>query len=391
LIDARRVHPRRALAIGVVHVVGGVLPPFLAAAMAPRIGADFAFDESALGIAVAISYATSAVASSPAGHLTERLGADRSMRVSAALTVACCLGAALLADSALALIALLVVGGLGNALCVPAASALLDHHVQRTRRGVAFGAMQAGAPLAALAAGLALPVVAIPLGWRWAYAATAALALAAVVAAPRTPHAPARRADGGRRRDVRSVHALAGTAFLASAAGNGLVSFIVVYGVTSGLSESQAGLLLGGISLMAATARVVLGLISDRSGGDPLRPVAPMMLVAAGGFGLLLVDAPAALVAGALLAGGVGWAWPGALTAAVVLRAPEAPAWAVGVLMSGLFGGAIAGPLAVGMLADRGHYTAAWLVLAVFALLAAATVALVRRSATRTAARSSAG
>jgi MFS family permease len=374
-----------------VHVVGGVLPPFLAAGMAPRIEADFAFDESALGIAVAIVYAACAVASPPAGRLTERLGADRSMRASAALTVGCCLGVALLADSALALIALLIVGGLGNAICVPAASAMLDHHVPRARRNVGFGAMQAGAPLASLAAGLALPVVAIPLGWRWAYVATAALALAAVVAAPRTPRAAVRPANGGRRRGLSSIHALAGTALLASAACTGLVSFIVVYGVDSGLSESRAGLVLGGLSLAAAVSRVVLGLVSDRSGGDPLRPVAPMLVVAAGGFVLLLAEAPVALVAGALLAGGFGWAWPGALTSAVVLRAPDAPAWAVGVLMSGLFGGAIAGPPVVGVLADRGHYTAAWLVLAAFALLAAATVVLVRRSSTRTAARPSAG
>jgi hypothetical protein len=38
--------------------------------MAPRIDADFAFDESALGFAVAIVYAACAVASAPAGHLT---------------------------------------------------------------------------------------------------------------------------------------------------------------------------------------------------------------------------------------------------------------------------------------------------------------------------------
>jgi MFS family permease len=363
-----------------------VLPAFLAAGMAPRIDADFAFGESALGVAVAIVYAACAVASSPAGHLAERLGADRSMRASAALTVGCCLGVALVADSALALIALLVVGGLGNAICAPAASALLDHHVPRARQGLAFGAMQAGAPLAALAAGLALPVVAIPLGWRWAFVATAALALAAVLAAPSTPRGRSRAAGAGRRRGLSSIHALAGTALLASAACTGLVSFIVVYGVASGLSESEAGLLLGGLSLAAAVARVVLGLISDRSGGDPLRPVALMMLVATGGFVLLLADATAALVAGALLAGGVGWAWPGALTEAVVQRAPDAPAWSVGVLMAGLFAGAVAGPLTTGLLADRGLYTAAWLVLAAFALLAAATVVLVTRgSAVRTA------
>jgi predicted MFS family arabinose efflux permease len=288
-------------------------------------------------------------------------------------------------ESVAALLAFLVVGGLANAMAVPAASALLDRHVPVARHNVAFGAMQAGAPLGALAAGLALPLVAIPLGWRWAFAATAALALATVAAAPATPQAEPRAARPGveRPRGASAVHALAVTAFLASAAGTGLVSFIVVYGVESGLSESGAGLLLGALSLAAATSRIALGLATDRAGGDPLHPVAPMLLLGAGGLLLLMIGEPAFVVAGALLAGGVGWAWPGALTSAVVARAPRAPAWAVGVMMSGLFAGAVAGPLATGLLADRELFAEAWLVLAVFALLAAGTVVAVSRRSAR--------
>jgi MFS family permease len=378
-------HPRRALVTGVLHVVCGVLPGFLAASLAPRIDSDFSFGESALGVTVAIVYAVCAVASSPAGGLVERLGAQRAMRSAGAATLLCCLGIALLARSAVALLALLVLGGLANALCAPAASALLDRHMPDARRGVAFGAMQAGAPLGALAAGLALPAVAIPFGWRWAFVATAALAVATVAAAPATPHRASQAAGAreGRPRGLTSVHALAVAAWLASAAGTGLISFIVLYGVESGLSEGEAGLLLGGLSLASAGSRIGLGLAVDRSGGDPLRPVAPMLLAGAGGFVLLVAGEPVALVAGALLAGGVGWAWPGALTAAVVARAPSAPAWAVGVMMAGLFAGAVTGPLATGLLADRERFTEAWLVLAAFALLAAATVVLVSRGSAR--------
>ena len=60
-------------------------------------------------------------------------------------------------------------------------------------------------------------------------------------------------------------------------------------------------------------------------------------------------------------------------------RSPGAPAWAVGVMMTGLFAGAIAGPVAIGVLADHDLWTPAWLMCAVFALLAAATVVAVRR------------
>jgi predicted MFS family arabinose efflux permease len=206
---------------------------------------------------------------------------------------------------------------------------------------------------------------------------------AAALVAPAARPSPPEKVVDARPRGLSSVHALAVTAWLASAAGTGLVSFIVLYAVDSGLGESAAGLLLGALSLAAAGSRIALGLALDRSGGDPLRPVATMLLAGAGGLVLLIAGAPAPVVVGALVAGGVGWAWPGALTSAVVARAPGAPAWAVGVMMTGLFAGAVTGPLATGLLADRGQFTAAWLILAAFALAAAGTVAVVSRRSAR--------
>ena len=333
---------------------------------------------------MAIFYVVCAVVSPPAGHLVERLGARRAMLAGAASTVVCCLGVAAFADSAVALVALLLLGGVGNALAAPASSGVIDRHVPEARYGVAYGAMQAGAPIGALFAGLALPAVAIPFGWRWAFVATAALALATALAAPATPprHAT-EEGSGGRSRGIGSVHALAVTAMFASAAGTGLVSFIVIYAVDSGIGEGVAGLLLAGLSLAAATSRVALGLALDRTGGDPLRPVSWMLLAGAGALVLLIAGTPAAVVAGAVVAGAVGWAWPGALTSAVVARAPGAPAWAVGVMMAGLYAGAVAGPLATGLLAHGEQFTAAWLVLAASTLAAAGMVALVSRRSAR--------
>jgi MFS family permease len=63
----------------------------------------------------------------------------------------------------------------------------------------------------------------------------------------------------------------------------------------------------------------------------------------------------------------------------VVQRSPGAPAWAVGVLMTGLFVGAVGGPLLTGFLAEHGHFTLAWVACAGLALVAAATLAATRR------------
>jgi len=166
---------------------------------------------------------------------------------------------------------------------------------------------------------------------------------------------------------------------LASAAGVGFVSFLVTYAVDSGMSEGAAGLLLGGVSLMATLSRIGVGLFADRAGQEPLRPVAAMLAASVVGYLLLIAGEPAVIALAAVLAGALGWAWPGGLNLAVVQRSPDAPAWAVGVLMTGLFTGAVGGPLIVGLLAEHELFTAAWITCAALALLAAATLVATRR------------
>jgi MFS family permease len=361
------------------------MPGFLTASLAPRIRADFAFGDSSLGLAVGLFYVVSALGSVPAGRLVDRVGAARGMALAGAGTAVCCLAVAGVAQSAASLAALLLVGGVGNALGGPSVSALLRREVATHRQGLAFGAQQSGAPLGALAAGLALPLVAIPLGWRWAFVASAALTLLAMACAPRTATGAA-GSPSPRRRPTRftSVHALGVTAVLASAAGVGFVSFLVTYAVESGMSEGAAGLLLAGVSLFAAVSRIVIGAFTDRAGQEPLRPVAVMLAASVSGYVLLTAGEPAVIVAAALLVGGLGWAWPGGLTLAVVQRSPEAPAWAVGVMMTGLFVGAVGGPLLTGFLAEHELFAAAWLACAGLALMAAATVAATLRQEGRT-------
>jgi MFS family permease len=292
-----------------------------------------------------------------------------------------CVAIAAFADSALALIALLLVAGVGNAVGGPTVSMLLRREVASHRQGVAFGAQQAGASLGALLAGLALPAIAIPFGWRWAYAGVAVLALAAASLAPRSQGPEGNgRAPELHARGFSSVHALALAAALASAAGVGFISFLVTYSVDSGMSEGAAGLLLGGVSLVSTLSRIGLGAIADRAQEKALRPVPAMLALSMAGYLLLIVGEPWLIVLAALLAGSVGWAWPGALTLAVVRRSPGAPAWAVGVMMSGLFAGAVGGPLLVGLLAEHDSFAGAWITCAAFALLSALTIAAVSRA-----------
>ena len=162
---------------------------------------------------------------------------------------------------------------------------------------------------------------------------------------------------------------------LASAAGVGFVSFLVSYAVDSGMSEGAAGLLLGGVSLMATCSRIGLGLFADRAGQEPLRPVAAMLAASVGGY-LLLISGesrhrPGGADGGSARLGLARRPQPGGGPAG---RTPRP--WAVGVLMTGLFTGAVAGPLIVGLLAEQDPFAAAWITCAALALLAALTLQL---------------
>lgn len=376
------MRPGRSVVPGTALIVAGVLPGFLTASLAPRIRHDFSFGDSVLGLAVAIFYLTCMVSSTPFGHLVERIGARRGMLLGAGMTSLACVGIALLAHSAAALITILLVAGLGNAIGGPAVSALLRRTVDTGHHGFAFGAQQSGASIGALLAGLALPAIAIPFGWRWAYGLAAALAIVAVALAPSPgPGEPPRlqvEAEPAPHH-LTSIRALAVAATLASAAGVGFIAFLVTYSIDQGIGEGAAGLLLGAVSLAATVSRMGLGVIADRSGGDALRLTALVLTGSAAGYLLLIVGEPAVIVPAALIVGSIGWSWPGTLTLAVVFRRPDAPAWAVGVMMSGLFAGAAGGPLLVGLLAEHDHFAAAWSLCAGLALAAGATIALTRR------------
>jgi MFS family permease len=151
-------------AISVVTV--GVMPAFLLGGLAVQAREELGFGADALGLAVALFFASSAVASPTAGRVVERLGASLGMRVTAVGAALSMLGVALVARSWLALVACLVLGGLSNALSHPSSNLSLARQVPEGRQGLSFGIKQSAIPAATLLAGLAVPLVATTVGWR---------------------------------------------------------------------------------------------------------------------------------------------------------------------------------------------------------------------------------
>lgn len=383
----------RAVGVGLAVAVVGVLPSFMLGALAVQMGRDLGFGPAGLGGATAAFFVVSAIGSLPLGLLADRLGGPRSLRFSALGSAACSAAVALLARSYPSLIAVLLAGGAANGMTQPAVNAFLAGRVPADRQGVVFGIKQSAIPGAVLLSGLSVPLVALTVGWRWAYVGAAVLSLAvaaAVRSEPATPGSAPAPVDAARssRAPVRTPSArvlgpLAFAACLGAFSGTALGAFVVTSAVAAGIEEGRAGILLAAGSAVCILVRVAAGWLADRRASEGLMPAAGLLAGGTFGFVLLALGSPAAVVVGSLLGFGLTWASPGLLNFAVVARTPGAAARATGVTQSGVYVGAGLGPLVFGQIVVSVSLGAAWIAAAVSAALAGAIVAWWRRAEMR--------
>lgn len=355
------------------------LPAFLTGGLAVQMQADLDFGATALGVAVGAFFVAGAVSSAAAGKIVERFGAARSLRWAAAMSGIVQLAVAGLVRSFAALVVLLLIGGLANSWAQPASNVFLVRVVPPNRLGVALGLQKSAIPAAALLGGLAVPAIALTVGWRWAFVAGALLSFTATLAIPTdgpgadTVHAERR---GTAKPDVPTLRLLVlavGVGFGAAASG-ALSAFLVLSSVDAGLSEASAGIMLVVGSIAGIGVRLLVGASADRYPGRALAFIAGMFAVAAIAFLLLATRSTWLYLLATPLAFATAYAWPGLFHLALVRSNPSAPGAATGLAMTGTFTGAVSGPVIFGAVAGGISYPAAWLTGALFLILGAVIV-----------------
>lgn len=376
---------RRVRAAGVACALVGALPVFLTAGLAVQIGRDITLGPSRLGIASGVFFAAAAAGSAQMGRVAERLGPGLAMRSAIAVSGLVLTGMVVVPNYGV-LLALLTVGGLANSLAQVGANLLVARAVAPQRQGWALALKQAGVPAGTLLGGLAVPVVGVTVGWRWAFVGGIGLAVAAGLLVPvRAVPAGGRRRSRGREGDVplRPLVLLAVAVGFAAGANGCLATFLVSAGVDAGLGESASGLVLMGGSAIGISMRLVAGVRADRRGGRHL-PVVSLLLVGGSlGYVLLAPGSIALHLLGSVIAFGSGWSWPGLFNLAVVRLNPSAPAAATGITQTGVYVGALTGPVVFGLIVDSAGYPWAWLVAAVWSGGAAAALVVGRRAVLR--------
>ena len=379
---------RRTVLAAVAATVVTALPVFLLGGLAVQVSADIGLDATTLGLAISASFVVSAVSSVPAGRLAERLGSRRTMTAGVAVGGLGLTAIALLARSPVTLILLLGLAGIGNAFAQIGANLGLARAVPQHHQGWAFGVKQAAVPIATLLGGLAVPLVALTVGWRWAYVAGGALAIVTLVFLPpdsfdraEPEPGPGARSPGPPpplRTGLAPLLVIAAGGVLAAGSAGSLGGFLVASAVDSGIAPAAAGMLMALGSVVGIAGRLVDGYLADRREGGHLPVISLQLFAGAVGLVLLATGGNVAILLGTVLGYGMGWSWPGLLNFAVVRLNRGAPAAATGITQTGIYIGAGTGPLAFGLLVTATSFAVAW-VSAAGAMIGAALLMLLAR------------
>jgi len=378
----RRPGTVRVLGSVAAVVTVGVFPVFLVGGLGVQLQRELGFGAALLGLATAGFFCVAALASRSMGWVVERIGSRLGMRLGAAGAAVCLFGMAAAQHSAW-LVALLWIAGLPNSLAQPAANLLVTQGVPANRRGMGFGVKQSSIPAATLLAGVAVPAVALTIGWRWVFVFAGLIGLLAAVTVPKLPAAErsAKAAASGASGDSKFLPLLliAVAGGLGSAAANSLGSFVTTTAVDVGFSPAAAGLVLSLGSAAGLTIRLAAGVVADRWNPDLLRLITAMLLLGSVGYGLMAADSTALFLVGVSVGFGAGWAWPGLLNFAVAKIAPDRVASATSFTQTGIYFGGSAGPLLFGFCAEHVGLGAAWLAAGVAAVVAGVLLLFVRR------------
>ena len=368
-----------------VGTMCSTLPVFLTGAVGVQLRDSLSMTTTAIGLSMGGAFVVAAVLSAPMGRVAQRLGPQRAFRIGLSTTALVMLAVALFVDSAGSLAGCLAVAGAANALNQPSANLLLASHIDPARLGMAFAVKQSGMPAAALAGGIAVPAVALTVGWEWAYAGAGVLAAIALVLLPadRADAAVPTRSSTGRaaRPDMAtSLLALyAAVGFLGALNAGAMTGFITSGAEESGLSPGVAGLVLSFGSAAGIASRLYQGWRVDRSAMLPIRRLVLLYFVGGLGALLLAVDMPITYLLAPIPAFAFGWAWPGLFNLSVARNNPSAPGAATGISQVGVFVGAAAGPALGGVIIDTGGYRWLWLTGGAALLLGSALAMVLQR------------
>ncbi len=372
----------KPILLGISITTVSTIPVFMTGALAVQIRHDLHLNASQLGGAVAVFFAAAAITSISSGRLAQSSGYERILKVCVLLSVVTLGGIGLLARNYLLLLSFLALGGIINGASQPAVNLFLSRVVPVSRQGFAFGFKQAAIPVSTFLSGLAVPVIALTIGWHFAYliiAPVGALLFFMIPGTKREDPPEGKALQAARKIYVAPLVVLAIGMGLGSGAANGLGAFLVSSSVHAGWAPGAAGLLVVLGSVTGMSSRLINGHLADRRVGKHLAVTASMVGIGGIGYFLLMLGYSWLIIPATIIAYGAGWGWNGLFNFAVVSSYPKSAGYATGITQSGAYFGSVLGPLLFGLVVDESGYALAWSTAATEAVLAALAIVVAKR------------
>jgi len=355
------------IAVAIAAAVSVALPGFLVGGLSVQIRGEFGVAEGRYGWAMSTYFLAATAGSIVLGRLAQIIGPRRQLTLAllGAAVVDLCI--ALFANEFGYLIAFLAIAGLCNAAAQTAVNLGLTQ-AGLPRLGLALAVKQSGMPAASMLSGVAVPAIALTLGWRWAFVVAATVALIALVGVQQTISSSAPQLATQKAPSQSPLNALviAGVAamFLSFGAG-ALNAWVVESGVDAGLGKGAAGLMLSIGAALGIAIRVGWGMQLDRMSWHPFVIAGAMVFGGAiGAIGLTSRSAPIHIIA-TLIAFSGGWIWPVFLNFGVVRANEGNAASATGVTQTGVYLGVFIAPLTAGAIIERSGYSMMWTITAI--------------------------
>ena len=354
------------------------------APLAPLIREEFSLTRWQVGAISAIVFGGAAISSVPSGHLTDRFGAPPVLAAAVAAVACGCLLAAIAPGG---LFFLLGVGavGLSYGLITPPTNEIVRGAPTMRHRSLLMSIKQVGVTIGGFVAGVTMPTIAHHVGWRLALLAPAAacctVGLATLLSrrtlAQNAGDAQKASAIGPQHGDLPRPFALGvgGFGFVMGGLQIAFVTYLSLYlKEEHGYRLAAAGISLAVTMAAGTIGRLLWALISDRffatrrASGLRLNALLSM----AGMTGLALLPSGLLIWPCVALVGFANIGWNGVYMTLVAESAPSGRIGRVsGRALRVVFAGAVVVPPALGLVADRAGWRAAWLGACALAALAA--------------------
>jgi predicted MFS family arabinose efflux permease len=358
--------PKTVIGAAIAAAVSVALPGFLVGGLSVQIRGEFAIAEGRYGWAMSTYFLAATTGSILLGRLAQVIGPRRQLTLALLGAAGVDLCIAMFADNFQKMIAFLAIAGICNAAAQTAVNLGLAQ-AGLPRLGLAIAIKQSGMPTASMLSGLAVPAIALTLGWRWAFVAAAGVALSALVGVQQTIAASVSKTatDEAQPSSPFSALVIAGVAamFLSFGAG-ALNAWVVESGVDAGLGKASAGLMLSVGAALGIAIRVGWGMRLDRMSRHPFVVAGFMALGGAVGVLALSYRLPTVHIVATVLAFSGGWIWPVFLNFGVVRANEGRAASSTGVTQTGVYLGVFAAPLTAGAIIERSGYPTMWVVTA---------------------------